>query len=80
LSELELLEFGVSAEDSIAGARVRELGLPRRAIVAVVSRDGESIPPRGSTELAPGDELFVLTPRSLRPEVEDVFARWRRRV
>jgi hypothetical protein len=27
-----------------------------------------------------GDRLFVLAPRDNRPELEDVFARWRRRV
>jgi len=34
----------------------------------------------GSTVVRPGDRLFVLAPASLRPELEDVFARWRRRV
>jgi hypothetical protein len=27
-----------------------------------------------------GDRLYVLAPRADRPAVEDVFARWRRRV
>jgi hypothetical protein len=27
-----------------------------------------------------GDRLFVLAPRGIRPELDDVFARWRRRV
>jgi hypothetical protein len=27
-----------------------------------------------------GDRLFVLAPRDSRPELEDVFARWRRRI
>jgi hypothetical protein len=27
-----------------------------------------------------GDRLIVLVPRSNRPELEDVFERWRRRV
>jgi cell volume regulation protein A len=59
---------------------VRELGLPRSALVAVVARADETIPPRGSTIIEPGDRLFVLAPRSLRPEIDDVFSRWRRRV
>jgi Trk K+ transport system NAD-binding subunit len=45
-----------------------------------VARGDETIPPRRSTIIQPGDRLFVLTPRSLRPEIEDVFTRWRRRV
>ena len=37
-------------------------------------------PAAGSTVVQPGDRLFVLAPRAMRQDVEDVFARWRRRV
>jgi cell volume regulation protein A len=80
LSSLELVEFDVAPNDAIAGAAVRELGLPRTALVAVVARGDETIPPRGSTIVEPGDRLFVLAPHSMRPELDDVFTRWRRRV
>ena len=80
LSSLDLIEFDVAADHAIAGSAVRELGLPRTALVAVVARGNETIPPRGSTVIRPGDRLFVLTPRLMRPEIDDVFARWRRRV
>ena len=80
LGTLELVEFDVSGDHAIASALVRELGLPRTALVAVIARGTETIPPRGSTVVQPGDRLFVLAPRTLRPELEDVFTRWRRRV
>jgi len=80
LSSLELVEFDVAPNHAIAGSAVRELGLPRSALVAVVARGDETIPPRGSTVIQAGDRLFVLVPRSLRPELEDVFTRWRRLV
>ena len=79
-SPLDLLDFVVAHDHAIAGAAVREVGLPRTAIIAVVVRGDDSIPPRGSTVLQPGDRLFVLVPHSMRPAVEDVFSRWRRRV
>jgi cell volume regulation protein A len=79
-NSLELEEFRVSPEHAIAGAVVRELGLPREALVVVVVRGDEAIPPRGSTKIEPGDVLFVLVPHGKRPEVEDVFARWRRAI
>jgi len=79
-SMLELVDFVVAPDHAIAGAAVREVGLPRAAIIAVVVRGEDSIPPRGSTIIEPGDHLFVLAPRPLRPAVEDVFSRWRRRV
>jgi cell volume regulation protein A len=79
-SRLDLVDFVVAPDHAIAGAAVREVGLPRAAIIAVVVRGDDSIPPRGSTIIEPGDRLYVLAPRSLRPAVEDVFSRWRRRV
>ena len=79
-SKLDLVDFAVAADHSIAGSAVRELGLPRSAIVAVVARGDDSIPPRGSTVIEPGDRLFVLAPRAMQKAVDDVFARWRRRV
>jgi cell volume regulation protein A len=80
LGSLELVEFDVSGDHAIAGAMVRELGLPRTALIAVVARHNDTIPPRGSTVIESGDRLFVLAPRNIRPELEDVFERWRRRV
>src|SRR3954454_23654997 len=77
---LGLEEFTVAPDHAIAGVRVRELGLPREALVAVVVRGEDAIPPRGGTTIEPGDVLFVLVPHGKRPEVEDVFGRWRQRV
>jgi potassium/hydrogen antiporter len=79
-SQLDLLDFLVADDHAIAGAAVREVGLPRTALIAVVVRDDVSIPPRGSTVIEPGDRLYVLAPHGMRPAVEDVFQRWQRRV
>jgi cell volume regulation protein A len=59
-----------------AGHLVRELGLPREALVNVIVRDGRAIPPRGSTELREGDELHVLVRGELRDEVEELTRQW----
>lgn len=80
LTQLELVDFAVAPDHAIAGVAVRETGLPRSAIIAVIRRGDDSFPPRGSTTIEPYDLLFVLLPRSMRRDVEDVFARWRRRV
>ena len=80
LTELDLVDFAVAPGDAIDGSAVHELGLPRRMLIAVIERDGDSAPPTGSTVVQPGDRLFVLVPRSSRPDLEDVFSRWRRRI
>ena len=80
LSSLDLVDFAVAGDHAIAGAAVRELGLPRSALIAVVARGEDTIPPRGSTIIQAGDRLFVLVPHARRADLEDVFERWRRRV
>jgi cell volume regulation protein A len=79
-SPLDLVEFDVTGNDAIAGAAIRELGLPRSALVAVIARGPITIPPRGSTRVEAGDRLYVLIPESARAALDDVFGRWRRRV
>ena len=79
-SPLDLVEFDVSSDYAIAGAAVRELGLPRSALVALIARDQHTIPPRGSTVVRAGDRLYVLAPHASRAALDDVFHRWRRRV
>jgi cell volume regulation protein A len=79
-SSLDLVEFPVADDHAIAGAAVRDLGLPRDALVAVLVRGDDAIPPRGSTTVRPGDLLFVLVPRGRGPELDDVFTRWRQRI
>ena len=80
LTMLELVDFAVAPDHAIAGVHVRELGLPRDALIAVITRGDDTIPPRGSTVVHAGDRLFVLVPRKKRPDLEDVFSRWRRLV
>ncbi|MET0558792.1 MAG: potassium/proton antiporter [Solirubrobacterales bacterium] len=60
------------------GHRVRELDLPREALVNVIVRGGEAVPPRGSTELREGDELHILVRGELRNEVEELTRTWTR--
>ena len=71
-----LLEFGVDDDSAVAGRYVRELGLPRDALVAVLVRDGEAVPPRGSTRIESGDTLYVLSRKESRRKVEDLFEGW----
>ncbi len=75
--DLDLLEFHVAPDDAIDGSFVRELELPRDALVAVIVREGSSVPPRGSTRIHAGDRLFVLTRPESRQPVQEVFAMWR---
>jgi potassium/hydrogen antiporter len=55
---------------------VRDLGLPREAVVNVLVRGDEAIPPRGSTRLQAGDRLHVLIRQEAAQEVPRLLERW----
>jgi cell volume regulation protein A len=73
----EVLEFTIGADDAIAGARVRDLGLPRDAAVSIIVRHDRAIPPRGSTRLRSGDELHLLISEESAHLTGSLFSRWR---
>jgi cell volume regulation protein A len=72
----DVIAYRLPPGAAAAGHVVRELGLPREALVNVIVRDGDAIPPRGSTELNEGDELHILVRSSMRDEVEAMTRRW----
>jgi cell volume regulation protein A len=73
----DVVEHEVRKGDAAAGARVRELGLPRDAIVSLLVRDDEALLPRGSTRIEEGDRLHVLVRREVINELPDLLDRWR---
>jgi potassium/hydrogen antiporter len=73
----EVVEFHVREDDAIAGLRIRELKLPRDALVNVIVRGDEALPPRGSTRVEPGDRLHVLVRQEVAEEVEELIVQWR---
>ena len=72
----DVIAYRLPPGAAAAGHRVRELELPREALVNVIVRDGHAIPPRGSTELREGDELHILVRGELRDEVEALTKTW----
>lgn len=59
-SDTAMHEVTVAAESPAAGRTVVELGLPRGALLVLLSRNGEFVVPQGSTTLLPGDRVLVL--------------------
>lgn len=72
----DVIAYRLPPGAAAAGHPVRELELPREALVNVIVRDGAALPPRGSTELREGDELHILVRSELRDEVEALTKRW----
>jgi potassium/hydrogen antiporter len=72
----DVIAYRLPPGAAAAGHPVRDLELPREALVNVIVRDGHAIPPRGSTELQEGDELHILVRSELREEVEALTDQW----
>jgi cell volume regulation protein A len=73
----EVVEYQIARDDAIVGARVRDLGLPRDAVVNVIVRADRAIPPRGSTQLLAGDDLHLLINEESVPRARAAIDRWR---
>ncbi|HWH94642.1 MAG TPA: potassium/proton antiporter [Baekduia sp.] len=73
----EVLEFPVVEGDAIVGLAVRDLRLPREAVVNVIVRAGQAIPPRGSTRVAAGDRLHVLYREEASRQLVSLTSSWR---
>jgi len=71
------VEYRVREDDAIVGLRIRDLGLPREALVNVIVRGREALPPRGSTRVEAGDRLHVLIRQDQSDAIADLLARWR---
>jgi cell volume regulation protein A len=73
----EVMQFPVRPGDAVVGHPVRELGLPREALLNVVVRGERAIPPRGSTIVEAGDQLHVIVRQEAAVEFRDLLRRWR---
>jgi potassium/hydrogen antiporter len=72
----EVLEFPVGPDYALVGQRVRDLGLPRDALLSVIVRGEEAVLPRGSTRIEAGDRLHVVVRSEVAKHMNDVVERW----
>ena len=73
----EVVEYPLAEGDAAVGARIRDLGLPRDALVNVIVRGDRALPPRGSTRLEAGDRLHIVVTEDAAAELEPLLERWR---
>ncbi len=73
----ETVEYPVRPEYAVVGAHVRDLDLPREALVSAIVRGDEVVAPRGSTIIRSGGRLHILVRREAARAVEALQDRWR---
>ena len=69
----EVVQFPVRANYAVVGHPVRELGLPREALLNVIVRGDRAIPPRGSTIVQAGDQLHLIVRQEVAVEFQHLL-------
>lgn len=72
--EGDIVDYLVVEGSKAAGRAIRDISFPEGAVVAMVSRGEDVIPPRGSTRLEPGDHAFLVLRPDVRGLVDRLFA------
>lgn len=70
----DIVDYAVDEQSRAAGRQVRALALPEVAVIAMIARGRDVIPPRGTTRIEPGDHVFVVLRPEVRSAVDRVFA------
>lgn len=73
--DADIVEYTVGPDSRASDRRLSQLALPDGVVVAMIARDQNLIPPRGSTRIHPGDHVFVVLRSEMRPLVDRVFTR-----
>jgi cell volume regulation protein A len=71
----DVVQYDVAEGSAAAGRLVRELDLPPDAVLAMIVRGEQVIPPRGSTRIEEGDHVSVVVPIGSRAAVDRAFAK-----
>lgn len=72
--DAEIVEYTLAQDSRCAGRFLSQMALPDKVVVAMITRNSEVIPPRGSTLLYGGDHLFVVLRPDIRPFVDYAFS------
>src|SRR5690606_34022659 len=71
----DIVEYTVGPQSRAVGRLIRDLALPSNAVVALIARGSEIVPPRGTTRIQENDHVFVVLRPESRTLVDRVFRR-----
>ncbi len=69
----KVLEFEVTERSKVAGRLIKRAGLPKSTLVAAIVRETETIIPRGSDRIMPGDRLIMFAKTSVVPRLAEAI-------
>lgn len=73
--DADIVDYPVGSDSRACSKHLSELAMPPGAVVALIARGKELVPPRGTTQLLPGDHVFIVVNRESRDPVDRIFSR-----
>ncbi|CAN5858575.1 potassium/proton antiporter [soil metagenome] len=73
--EGDIVDFTIDPDSRAAGRLVRDLALPDGAVIAIIAREDQIIPPQGGTRVQPGDHVVLVLRPGTRPLVNKIFGK-----
>jgi cell volume regulation protein A len=71
----EVVDFPIGGDSRAAGRMVKDLSLPEGAVIALIARGDQIIPPQGNTSIEAGDHVILVLRSGIQPLVNQVFGR-----
>lgn len=71
----DVVDYAVGEDSRAAGRMVKDLSLPEGAVIALIARGDEIIPPQGRTRIQAGDHVILVLRPGLKALVNQVFGR-----
>jgi len=69
----ELLDVVISAESKLSGKMIKDIKIPRSAIIATVMRGQDVVPATGDLKLVPTDRLLIFSHHDAVKKIQSVF-------
>lgn len=71
----EIVDYAVGEDSRAAGRRVKDLALPDGAVIALIARGDQIVPPQGRTYIQAGDHAILVLRPGIQPLVNQIFGR-----
>ena len=71
----EVVDYAVSENSRAAERLVKDLALPEGAVIALIARGDQIIPPQGNTSIRAGDHVILVLRPGIQPLVNQIFGR-----
>lgn len=71
----EVVDYSVGEHSRAAGRMVKNLALPDGAVIAMIARGDQIIPPQGNTSVLAGDHVILVLRPGMQPLINQIFGR-----